>query len=296
MIPLEQWQEAGKCFNWHGHRIFYVDEGTGENLICIHGFPTASWDWSWIWPELIKRYRVVALDMIGFGFSDKPRSFPYSIMEQATLHEEFLEHFGVKRAHVLAHDYGDTVAQELLARSRERSETGKSGFDIRSVCFLNGGIFPSMHRPRPMQRLLDSPLGPLAARLINRRKFSKSFSEVFGQSTRPSQSELDLFWQLIDYNNGRLVFPKLIGYMRERKVNAKRWVGVLERPLVPMRFINGPEDPVSGAHMAEEYRRCVPKPDIVSLPGIGHYPQVEAPEESLAAFLEFVVHVENAGE
>jgi pimeloyl-ACP methyl ester carboxylesterase len=296
MIALDQWKEAGKSFTWHGHQIFYREEGAGENLVCIHGFPTASWDWSYIWLELTKRYRVLALDMIGFGYSDKPRAFPYSIMQQATLHEECFERLGIKRAHILAHDYGDTVAQELLARFLERKTKGEIGFEIRSVCLLNGGIFPSMHRPRPMQRLLDGPFGWLAARLINRRSFAKSFSEIFGPATRPTPSELEQFWSLIDYNNGRLVFPKLIKYMRERRANAARWVGVLERPIVPMRFINGPEDPVSGAHMAEMYRSSVPSADLVLLDGIGHYPQVEAPGKTLQAFLHFTRRVEEPGE
>ena len=57
--------------------------------------------------------------MIGFGWSDKPRNYAYSIMDQADLHEGLLSDLGVRKALVLAHDYGDTVAQELLARDLE---------------------------------------------------------------------------------------------------------------------------------------------------------------------------------
>ena len=57
---------------------------------------------------------------------------------------------------------------------------------------------------------------------------------------------------------------------------------------MPLRFINGPADPVSGAHMAARYRELVPNPDVVLLDGIGHYPQLEAPEQVLASFFEFV--------
>ena len=61
---------------------------------------------------------------------------------------------------------------------------------------------------------------------------------------------------------------------------------------MPLRFVNGPEDPVSGRHMAERYRELVPNPDVVLLDGIGHYPQLEAPEHVLEAFLAFVVRAE----
>jgi pimeloyl-ACP methyl ester carboxylesterase len=56
---------------------------------------------------------------------------------------------------------------------------------------------------------------------------------------------------------------------------------------VPLRLVNGPDDPVSGAHMVARYRELIPAPDTVSLPGIGHYPQVEAPSAVLDAFLQF---------
>lgn len=287
MIPLDDWKRRGQSFDYGGHSIFYVEEGEGEPLLCIHGFPTASWDWNWIWPELVKQYRVIAPDMIGFGFSAKPRHYPYSLMDQATLHERLLEHLGAGHAFVLAHDYGDTVAQELLARFEERKKSGAGGLGIRCVCFLNGGIIPGEHRPRPMQRLLISPLGPLVARLTNQRRFNRGFSEIFGPDTQPSLEELACFWRLIEANGGRYVLHKLIRYMRERVEFKDRWVGALQRANVPLRFINGPEDPVSGRHMAETYRRTVPNPDVVLFEGVGHYPQVEAPEKTIRAVFDF---------
>ncbi len=287
MISLEAWRAKGKTFDYNGNKIFYVDEGVGDILVCIHGFPTASWDWAWIWTELTKRYRVIAPDMIGFGFSAKPRDYDYTLRDQATLHESLLQSLGVTRVHVLAHDYGDTVAQELLARHAEREANGTSGLNLRSVCLLNGGIFPGEHRPRPMQRLLAGPLGPLVGRFMTERKFHKSFSEIFGPDTRPSPEELSAFWQLLEHNGGRHVVHKLIRYMRERMVFRDRWVNILAKTKVPLRLINGPEDPISGRHMADAYRDWVPNADVVLLEGIGHYPQVEAPDRVLEAFFAF---------
>ena len=62
--------------------------------------------------------------------------------DQATLHEALLAELGIGDVDVLAHDYGDTVAQELLARHDERRAAGAAGLAIRSVCFLNGGPVP----------------------------------------------------------------------------------------------------------------------------------------------------------
>ena len=74
----------------------------------------------------------------------------------------------------------------------------------------------------------------------------------------------------------------------------ERWVGALQHTRVPLRLINGPVDPVSGAHMVARYRELVPDPDVISLEGIGHYPQTEAPDLVLAHYLEFRQRLETA--
>ena len=138
LVSPDDWRARGDTFEWRGHRIFFRAEGTGEPILLIHGFPTASWDWSPIWPRLLERYRLLTLDMIGFGFSAKPRSFPYSIFAQADLFNELLARERVTSYRLVAHDYGLTVAQELLARQPEDPASPR----ITSVCLLNGGLFP----------------------------------------------------------------------------------------------------------------------------------------------------------
>ncbi|HSP97993.1 MAG TPA: alpha/beta hydrolase, partial [Candidatus Dormibacteraeota bacterium] len=242
------------------------------------------WDWHKLWPALTARFRVIAPDMLGFGLSAKPRDYAYSLRDQADLHVALLAALGVASTHVLAHDYGDSVAQELLARQLE----GGARPRLLSVCLLNGGLFPESHRARPAQTLLRSPLGPVLARLATERRFAAGFAEVFGPRTQPSPAELHTVWQLNRHNDGLRVAPKIIRYLDERREQRERWVGALQHSPVPLRFVNGAEDPVSGRHMAERYRELVPNPDVVLLEGIGHYPQLEAPERVLEAFLPFV--------
>ncbi len=286
-LTLDEWEKTGRRFDHHGHSIFYRDEGEGLPLLCVHGFPTASWDWHRLWPELRRRYRVVALDMIGFGFSAKPRDYVYSILDQATIHEQLLGRLGIRRVHILAHDYGDTVTQELLARRDERRATGGAGPELESVCFLNGGLFPEVHRALLAQRLLLSPLGRFVGRLMSERRFRATFPSIFGPTTRPSAKDLREFWTLVSRGDGTRIAHKLIRYMVERREHRERWVGTLRRGDVPLRLINGALDPVSGRHMAERYRELVPLADVVMLEQVGHYPQVEAPQAVLSAYLEF---------
>lgn len=287
-VTLDAWHRAGRTFVHDGRNIFYRTDGSGPALLCIHGFPTASWDWHAIWPALTARFRVIAADMLGFGFSAKPTQPVYSIAGQASLQEALLASLGVERCHVLAHDYGDTVAQELLARHDERRRTGTAGLTIDSLCLLNGGLFPEVHRARLSQKLLASPVGGLFARLTSERAFNRSFAAIFGPRTKPAPAELHDFWRLLSHDGGHRLGHRLIHYMAERRQHRSRWVDALCNTTVPLRLINGPEDPVSGRHLAEHYRANVPHPDVVLLDGIGHYPQVEDPAGVLRAFFDFI--------
>ena len=286
-MTLDAWRDAGRWHRHGEHAIFHRDEGAGPAILCIHGFPTASWDWHRLWARLTVRHRVVAPDLIGFGFSAKPRPYPYSIFDQATLCESLLAALGVNDVVVLAHDYGDTVAQELLARHDERRG---AGLRLRGVCLLNGGLFPEAHRALPVQKLMASPLGPLLGRLSTPGRFRASLASVFGPHTQPTRAELDDFARLVRHHDGGGITHRLLGYLDERRRHRARWVGALERTAVPLRLVDGALDPVSGRHMAERYRQLVPDPDVVVLDDVGHYPQVEAPDAVWTAFADFLAH------
>ena len=287
-MTLDDWRAAGSYFDHGGHRIFHRVAGAptaSPALLCIHGFPTASWDWHKVWDAIAARFGcVVTLDMLGFGFSAKPRPYGYTMAEQADIHEALLRRLGIGRTHVLAHDYGDTVAQELLARHEERRA---GGIALESVCFLNGGLFPETHRATAGQKLLVGPDGPAVAAMMTEETYAAGVGAVFGEQTKPSPQEMHDFWRLTAEADGGIIWPALLGYMEERRRHRERWVGALQSTRVPLRVIDGAEDPVSGAHMVERYRELVPNPDTVLLPGIGHYPQVEDADGVTREFLAF---------
>lgn len=281
---LDHWYKSGKVIDWNGHEIFYKEENSDRDvLLLIHGFPTASYDWWKIWPVLSDRFSLVAPDMLGFGYSAKPRSFPYSITKQADLILDLLRMKGIGEFHILAHDYGDTVAQEILARAND----GIGILNIKSVCLLNGGIFPEAHHPILIQKLLMSPVGPLLSRLLNQKKFEKSFVKIFGDNTRPGKEELTTYWKLIARNNGHRIAHKLIRYMLERVVHRERWVGALKKYTDQLSLINGPVDPISGMVMVNRFKEIISTQNIYLLDGIGHYPQLEAPDGVLKSYFDF---------
>lgn len=284
---LDRWREAGRWHDAGGRRLFVMDSAPTHDVagtvLLIHGFPTAGWDWHAIWQPLAARYRLVAPDMLGFGFSDKPSGHNYTIHEQADLIESLAASMGLERFHVLAHDYGDTVAQELLARQNALGEARQ----WQSLSLLNGGLFPETHRARFAQKLLQGPLGGIATHALRRGTLDRNMRTIFGPDSQPAPEELDNFWRLMTCNDGKRNFHRLMQYIRDRRQHRERWLAALRETPVPLQLINGSYDPVSGAHMVARYRELVGRGDIVELEGIGHYPQIEAPERVAAHYLEF---------
>jgi len=285
---LQAWRQRGTLMNLCSHSIFVIDEGDKSLpvILLIHGFPTASWDWHAIWQPLRKHYRLVCLDMLGFGFSDKPRKHNYTIHQQADLIDDLVDKLALDEFHVLTHDYGVSVAQELLARQIDG--TGKGTW--LSCCFLNGGLFPETHQALMIQKLLNSPVGGMINALAGFGSFSRSFSRVFGDKTKPSETELKQFWQLIQYNNGKHIFHNLMSYIDDRIEHRERWVHALTDSPIPIALINGNSDPVSGKHLIFRYKALFCRLDYLSeLPEIGHYPHIEAPISVAESFLTFLL-------
>jgi pimeloyl-ACP methyl ester carboxylesterase len=288
---LEQWRSQGRTIDYLGFEVFYRHEGTGPTLLLLHGYPFSSFDWHAVWPALSERFTLIAPDMLGMGFSAKPVEYEYTVHDHADMHEALLEHLGVSSCHFLAHDVGDSVAQELLSRFEERE---RRRYGIDSITWLNGGMFVEVYRPRLMQTLSSrTPLGGLFAKFprlfLSDKLVRPAVNEAFGPHTKPSDELWRRYSELLDYNDGRRVTHKVGRFIGDRYRHRNRWVRAMRETSVPMRFIDGPCDPNSGRHMAERCAELVPDADVVLLgDDIGHWPQVEDPDGVLAHFLEFV--------
>lgn len=152
----QEWIDGGEQATVCGWEIFYRQDGpdNGRPVTLLHGFPTSSHDWVDIVPGLVAAgCRVTTLDLLGFGASAKPSDHRYRIEEQASIVEALWERLGVASTALVAHDYGVTVAQELLARDADR---------IERMIWLNGGLYADLYRPIVIQKLLLSPERPRA--------------------------------------------------------------------------------------------------------------------------------------
>src|SRR6201995_4522310 len=116
-----------------GHRIAFRLRGVGPTVLMLHGFPTWSYDYAAVAEDLARDHDVVTLDFLGYGASDKPNPYEYSVNESADIVEELVAHLGGWSVRLVIQDYGGIVGQELL----DRAIAGRLGFGIESVVALN---------------------------------------------------------------------------------------------------------------------------------------------------------------
>jgi pimeloyl-ACP methyl ester carboxylesterase len=271
--PLSEWLQSGSFLQVSGHRIFHREEGRGPPIVFVHGFPTSSLDWAPVVHRLRDRYRCITFDLLGFGASDKPKR-PYSYALQLDVLDAVLRATGVHESVLVSHDYGATMGQLALA--------GRSSLRVTRAIFLNGGIVPALHRPLLVQRVLASRLGPtVGPLLVHRRTMERSLRKIVVRTDRLDMKEI---WTSIAANDGARVVPRLLHYIAERRQMTDVLLAALTTARVPLGFAWGVDDPVSGGHVLAWVRAHLPAAEVLALEGVGHYPQLEAPDE-VAAFV-----------
>ena len=283
---IERWWAAGEritlSVDGQERTVFVRRLGEGPHTTLLHGFPSSSHDWAKVVPLLSGSRSVLLVDFLGFGASEKPPDHRYSLLEQADLVEALWRLEGVGSTTLVAHDYAVSVAQELLARGIEDSLE----VEIEALHLLNGGLYPDLHRPQPVQSaLLDPEQGPALSAMINEQLFVAGLAPTFAEGYDAAADSAEI-WSATSRNGGERIAHLLIRYITDREQNAERWTSALHSTGVPLSFIWGMLDPVSGAHMAERIREMLPSAPFLALHDVAHWPALEAPERVAHAMLK----------
>jgi|tagenome__1003787_1003787.scaffolds.fasta_scaffold20981365_2 pimeloyl-ACP methyl ester carboxylesterase len=281
---VERWRSAGNVEEVNGRSLFvYRRAGDAPLLLLLHGFPSSSFDWRALL-EIEERHAVLALDFLGFGLSEKPRDHVYSLSWQADAVVELLRRAGSPPAFLVAHDMGTSVATELMARDL----AGELDVPLTGALLFNGSILLDRASLTVGQRLLRSPLGPLAARLSNERSFRRQFAALFSRDHPLSDEEAADQWALFAHHGGARLAHRLIHYLDERERLTDRWHGAFRDWPKPLSLAWGLRDPVATADVLSGLRELRPGVPVTELPELGHYPQIEDAPRIAAAVAEAV--------
>jgi pimeloyl-ACP methyl ester carboxylesterase len=286
------WEAIGSQRQLCGHSIFTIDAPSigpevHDPLLILHGFPTSSYDYAAVLDGLRAGRRVLLLDGLGYGLSDKPDQ-RYTMSLQADVAAAFVAELGLGQLALLTHDMGDTVGGELLARRAE----GSWKVDVTRRVLTNGSIYIEQAQLTNGQQLLlslpDEKLPPGLP--IDGESLTKSLRDTFSPHAsmpEPGSREdpLPPTVEQILHNDGPLVLPRLIRYIEERRQNERRFTGAIEADPSPLHIVWGVDDPIAVPSMVDTLLAARPDASAVRLERVGHYPMVESPGRFLDSVL-----------
>jgi pimeloyl-ACP methyl ester carboxylesterase len=225
--------------------------------------------------------------MLGFGQSDKPLDGTYkqnySLMKQADIYEAIARDEGLEEVILVAHDMGQTVGLELMARQEE----GKLPFRIKHAILLNGSTLVDMVELAEMQKQLLKQPDKAATEDIPKEKFVEGMRPTYGPRYEDVDRALDCQASQIVAKDGDKVMAQTLRYLDERQEYYQRWAGTfIGFHSAPMTVIWGTSDPVAIEAMADRVKAWRPETDLYKLEGIGHWPSVEAPD----VIAEAIIH------
>jgi 2-hydroxymuconate-semialdehyde hydrolase len=273
-VDLAAATQPGQNVEVDGVRLHYVEAGSGPPLLLLHGLNGSTFGFRLLMPYLTSRFRVIALDLMGFGYSDRPQHRDYSLGAQARLVAGFLDARGIPKASVLGHSLGGAVAMHLALEYPER---------VERLILVSSASDSETRRGLRSSRLVRPLLPVVAAFTVQNQRFRR-------MSLRSACYD------------PAFVTPEMIeGYMAPTRVRGHlRALGSLmvdrrkDLPLdpsaisQPVLIIWGAADRWLPAAHGERLRALIPNSRMTVVENAGHLVLEEQPEESAHALVDFL--------
>lgn len=271
-----------KFLDWHGEQVAYLDEGSGEVILLLHGIAGSSQTWRSLIGPLSRNYRVVAPDLLGHGNSTKPRS-DYSLGALSVLVRDILDQLGVTRATIVGHSLGGGIAMQFVYQHPD--------YVKRLVLIASGGLGPDVGL---LLRAATLPGAELVLPVIAARRLLAPGDRAWAWLRKmgvqaPRGEQMWGHYSSLSDGPTRRAFLRTLRSVVDHRGQAVSALNRLNaRTDFPVMTIWGDRDtiiPVTHAYAAREIR---PDVRLEVLTGVGHFPHAERPLEVSALIEDFI--------
>lgn len=267
LMPWRDFQALQRVAEVDDHFVSYVEQGTGEPVILMHGIPTWGYLWQGLMPALARRYRVLIPDLLGFGYSDKGDRFDRSIQAQALMIERWMDELNIERATMIAHDIGGGVALRLACLGQER---------VSRLCLLNSVCYDSW----PIEAMLQ--LGhPEARRKVSASSLLTLLQQALKQGCATSPDARLLEGILAPYATevGKLSLIRNAAALNTNLTTAL--TPLLPGLKIPTLILWGEDDVFQPVRFGERLSRDIPNAQFVRVKNARHFVMVDQPQAVL---------------
>ena len=271
-----------KYLDLHGERIAYLDEGSGEAIVLLHGMAGSSDTWRSLIGPLSRKYRVVAPDLLGHGNSTKPRT-DYSLGALSVLIRDVLDELGITRATFVGHSLGGGIAMQFVYQHPDYVQ--------RLVLINSGGLGPDVGM---LLRLASLPGAELVLPIIAAKRLLAPGERVWSLMRKagiesPRGEEMWRHYRSLSDGPTRQAFLRTVRAVIDHRGQAVSALNRLNTRMdFPVMAIWGDRDamiPVAHAYAAQQVR---PDVRVEVLTDVGHFPHAERPAEVAELIDDFI--------
>ncbi len=252
------------------YNIHYYEVGEGSPLLLIHGIGQSLYTWHNTIEELSKEHRVYAVDLIGYGYSDKPVDILYTIDNMMEFINRFMEAVDLGKAHIVAVSSGAMIALRLCEKYPYRVG--------RMTLISPGGLTPEM--PFKIRALRSPATSWLFKMLLDRKAVTSFLSDCFFDQTHINEQMIDQYYTPLTHGGARNVLVRNLSEFDETETMQS-----LSQIHHDVQLIWGHEDQWHPVDFAEQFHICLANSEINIIRNCGHFPHEEKPER----FLEFAL-------
>jgi pimeloyl-ACP methyl ester carboxylesterase len=274
-----------------GASVFYREAGPQDapTILLPHGYPCSSYEFRNFMPHLADRWRLLAPDFPGCGYSDTPDAFDYTFDDYADFLDRFTDRLGVSRYAIYLHDFGSQIGLRLAIRRPER---------ITALIIQNGDIYEDALGPKyaPLQDYFRNPTPKGRAKLAEAVS-EEGYREEFLNDVRPELAERispdlwKLHWALTTAKR-REIAVEVIAGLKENVAWFPRYQAYLREHQPPTLIVWGPQDGYMPEASARAYHRDLPNAELHLLDG-GHWLLETNLSEVVALTRDFLTRVES---
>jgi pimeloyl-ACP methyl ester carboxylesterase len=260
----------GEFLDLSGARLYYYAAGTrgaGVPVIFVHGFPTSSHLWSDVVPLMPSGHRLVVIDLLGYGRSDRPERRPVDVRSHAERVVELLDELRIRRACIVGHGIGGGIAQSVAIRHPDR---------VSHLCLIDSVAFdrwPTLRARAARATLPVTRLLPPAALLVAVRR---TLERGYADPLRAVHS-IEQYLRPFLTNEGR---DALIAHIRALTSRETRKLGrQLKKIAIPTAIFWGENDRSLPLEIGRTLQRSIAGATLEVLPGRRHFTPEEAPRQ-----------------
>lgn len=268
---MEETQSEGNFATVEGIRLHFVEQGSGSPVVLLHGFASSLDVWNGVIPQLARRHRTVALDLKGFGSSDRSAG-DYSPGAQATLVWALLDHLGIRKTSLVGHSWGASVALAMALAAPERTN---------SIAVYSGWVYEEQ-LSWPFRWSRAGGVGEYLFRFNDEHSIRSQLQLAFHDKkyvTRERVQDVAARMAVPGAREAALATMRAMHFSdQQRRYSTLR---------MPSLVLWGMGDEISAPRFANRLATDLDA-RLVMFPGCGHFPMIEAAEASNAALVDFL--------